>query len=180
MLLLAIFSLLSGLVTAQSPSPRIEAGVQLSIIDQPALHEKPLAGGGRFTVKLFRFVDAEAEINRYPIGGAISVFPATQALIGARVGYRLGPIGLFAKARPGFMRFDENAYAPRLGTRANLDIGGILELYSTRHVAVRMDFGDTVIFYGREPMLSPVGGGIVPQPGTRHQLQASFGISAWF
>jgi len=177
--MVVILVLLQAATLAQTVSPRVEIGVQLSAIDQPALREKPLAGGGRITVAIRRFFDAEAEVNRYPIGGAGSNFPATQMLVGVRSGYRMGAIGFYGKVRPGLMRFDRNAYAPRLGTRANLDVGGVVEFYARRHVAVRLDFGDTVIFYGTEPMLRPEGG-MGRQPGTRHQLQMSFGLSAWF
>jgi hypothetical protein len=172
-----LFFLVTTTMTGQTP--RIEAGAQLSIIDQPGLGEKPLAGGVRLTASIFRFVDAEAEVNRYPIGGAISNFPATQLLAGTRVGYRIGPIGVYAKVLPGLMRFDSSPYAPALGARANLDVGGVLELYARRYFAVRFDFGDTIIFYGSEPMLRP-SGGTGPQPGTRHQLQAGLGVSLWF
>jgi hypothetical protein len=43
------------------------------------------------------------------------------------------------------MRFDANQYAPALRTRPALDIGGVVEFYSSRHLAVRFDFGDTVV-----------------------------------
>ncbi len=140
----------------------------MGAIDMRAgLGEKPLTGGGRVTVHASRFLDAEAEVNRFPIGGAASNYPATQALFGARAGVRRWPFGIFAKARPGFLRFDDVLNHPNLGTRAALDLGVILEGYSRHHVAVRADFGDTVVFYGRET-------------GTRHQFQGSFGISLWF
>lgn len=169
---------LAGLCSAQAP--RLEIGVQLSTIRENVLGEYPLGGGGRVTVHAFRFIDAEAEVNRYPIGGGGAIFPATQVLLGARAGRRFGPLELYGKLRPGFMRLDANPYVPNLGTRAALDIGGVIEFYSSRHIAGRIDFGDTAVWYGHDiviPAISGVGGSVVP--GTRHQLQWSLGISFW-
>jgi hypothetical protein len=127
LLLLILLLLSTTLVSAQTSraeigvQPRAEIGVQLSGIRETVFGEYPVGGGGRVTVHAFHFVDAEAEINRYPIGGAAALFPATQATFGARVGQRLGPFGLYGNLRPGFMRFDANARIPNLGTRAALD-----------------------------------------------------------
>ena len=57
------------------------------------------------------------EINRFPIGGAVSNSPATEFLFGARLAYRTGPFGLFATVRPGLLRFDDNSFKdPGIGT----------------------------------------------------------------
>jgi len=164
---------------AQEPPPRIEAGVHLSTIDQAALYEKPVGGGGRFTLRLTRLVSLDAEVNRYPIGGAQAGFPLTQVLAGARAGVILGPMGIFAKVRPGFSSYDATADRPGIGTKPNLDIGGVIAFYSQRHVGARFDFGSTVIFYGNSPVRTPLS----PEPvtlGTRALLQASAGVFAWF
>jgi hypothetical protein len=150
----------------------VEAGLQFTIIDaRDALGEKPAAAGGRVTIGLLPFLDAEVEINRFPIGGAVSNFPGTQFLFGARAGKRIGSLGLFAKVRPGFTRFDATVNSPTLGTRPVLDFGGIVEYYSRHHIAARFDFGDAIVFYGAgQPAAS----------GTRHQFQGGFGVSVWF
>lgn len=164
---------------AQEPPPRFEAGVHLSTVDQAVLHEKPLGAGGRFTVRLSRFVSLDAEVNRYPVGGAFSVFPLTQVLAGARVGVVLGPVGLFGKIRPGFSSYDATAYKPGVGMKPNLDLGGVIEFYSRRHLGVRFDAGSTVMFYGNGPVRTAMS----PDPivlGTRVSLQAGAGVFAWF
>ena len=167
------------LVSAQTP--RAEIGVQLSGIRETVFGEYPVGGGGRVTVHAFHFVDAEAEINRYPIGGAAALFPATEATFGVRVGWRWGPFGLYGNLRPGFMRFDANARIPNLGTRAALDWGGVLELYSSRHVATRFDLGDVVVWYGKDTVVPPISApGTGTIAGTRHQLKWSVGVSLWF
>lgn len=159
--------------------PKVEVGVLLGGIKEPVLGEYPVVAGGRVSVHVFRFMDAEAEVSRHPIGGAVSLYPATQVMMGARAGRRFGMIGLYGKVRPGFMQFDTNAYVPRLGTQAALDAGGILEFYSRRHVAMRVDFGDTVVWYGRDITI-PQSSGTGMIPGVRHQFQWSIGVSAWF
>src|SRR5262245_27363743 len=97
-------------------------------------------------------------------------FPPRKLYFDARVGQRFGPIGIYGKLRPGFMRFDANVRVRNLGVRPALDFGGVLEFYSRRHVAGRFDWGDTVVWYGSAtvipPISSPGSNGI---PGTRHQ-----------
>jgi hypothetical protein len=174
---LLLFTLVA--VHAQELPPRFEAGVQLSTIDQAALHEKPLGAGGRFTFRLTRFVSLDSEVNRYPVGGTVAIFPLTQVLAGARVGVVLGSVGIFGKIRPGFSSYDVTAYQPGIGTKPNLDIGGVIEFYSRRHVGARFDVGSTVIFYGNGPVRTAMG----PEPialGTRGLLQGSAGVFAWF
>lgn len=164
---------------AQELPPRVEAGVHLSTIDEAALHEKPLGAGGRFTLRLTRFVSLDSEVNRYPVGGTIAVFPLTQVLAGARVGVVLGSVGIFGKIRPGFSSYGVTAYKPGIGTKPNLDIGGVIEFYSRRHVGARFDVGSTVIFYGNGPVRTAMS----PDPivlGTRGLLQASLGVFVWF
>ena len=62
--------------------------MQLSGIRETVFGEYPLAGGGRVTVHAFRFVNAEAEVNLYPIGGGTALFPGTHVTAGARIGRR--------------------------------------------------------------------------------------------
>ena len=139
----------------------------MSVIDfRDAIGEKPAAAGGRVSVRAWRFIDADVEINRFPIGGAQSSFPGTEVLMGARAGYHAGPFGLFAKLRPGFVAFDKTQFGPPLGRKPALDFGGILEIYSSYYVAVRIDYGDQVTWFGAR--------------GTRHQLRGGFGVSVWF
>jgi len=121
---------------------------------------------------LTRYVAADTEVNRYPIGGGVANFPVTQFLFGARAGIRFGNIGLFGKIRPGFARYDTALYQPGIGTKFNLDIGGVLEFYSSKHIGVRVDFGDTIIFFGTNPIGSPTG---LRTLGARNHFQGGFG-----
>ena len=163
--------------------PRVEAGVTIGGLKENVLHEYPVIAGSRASVRLLPYVAGEVEINRFPVGGGQSTYPATQVLFGARTGFQiLGGIGLYAKIRPGIIAFDPNLYVPDLRRRAALDIGGVIEFYSRRHLAVRFDCGDTMVFYGNDvaiPNLA-VPGTPLTVPGTRHQLQWGFGVSVWF
>jgi hypothetical protein len=174
-ILFAIFS-----CTGSAQDPRFEIGVQLSGLRENVLGEYPLGGGGKVTVRALRFVAAEAEVDRYPIGGGTALYPATQVSLGARVGRRIGPLGIYGIARPGWMSFDTNAYVPKLGIRPALDFGAALEFYSRRHMAARMDVGDSVVWYGLDaiPAIYRPGPSIVP--GARHQLHWTLGFSFWF
>jgi hypothetical protein len=159
--------------------PRIEAGVHLSTIDEAPLHEKPLGAGGRFTLRLTRFIALDSEVNRYPIGTQAMIFPLTQVLAGARVGTMIGPVGIFGKIRPGFSAYDATQYQPGIGTKPNLDIGGVIEFYASKHIGARLDVGSTLIFYGNGPVRTAMS----PDPivlGTRGLLQASAGVFVWF
>jgi hypothetical protein len=75
--------------------------------------------------------------------------------------------------RPGFGVYDSSVYQPGIGTKANLDMGGILEFCSERRFGARLDFGDTIIFFGNNPIGSPTGPRNI---GTRNQFQGSFGV----
>lgn len=159
------FSILQlSIAAALAQTPRVEIGVVVGGIDEKLFGEKPVLAGARITARAFRFVDAEAEVNRFPIGGGVALFPATQGLFGVRVGRRFGPLGLFGKVRPGITRFDSNAYVPNLSTKPTLDMGGVVEFYSQRHIAGRLDFGDTVVWYGGDltvPRISAPGPGLI-------------------
>ena len=90
----------AALVAAEPEDARFKAGVQIGALDErEALAEKPLIAGGRFSVRALRFLDAEVEVNRFPIGGTAAEFPGTEFLFGAKAGYRGGPFGM---GRPGF------------------------------------------------------------------------------
>jgi hypothetical protein len=62
-----------------------------------------------------------------------------------------------------------------------LGFGGILEFYSRRHIAARIDLGDTVVWYDSGiviPAILGVGGSVVP--GKPNQLPWNIGVSVWF
>jgi len=175
----ALLLLFSLALSAQSP--RAEIGLEFGGLRQNVFGEYPVTAGGRLTVHAWSLFDGEAQVDRFPVGGGVALFPGTEVTIGTRVGRRFGPIGVYGKVAPGFIRFDSNLYTPTLGTRPTLAVGGVLEFYSRRHIAARFDIGDTVVWYGTDltvPAIAAPGPATVA--GTRHQAQWSLGLSVWF
>ena len=170
---------------AQSDLPRFEVGGQVSAIDlRDSVGEKPPGVGGRFSYNVNDYAAFEAEVNHFST--AEINFDRTQGLFGVKAGKRFGGrrVGVFLKARPGFMHF-HGARLPGVlingTTKFALDLGGVVEFYPSKQTVVRLDFGDTIIFYNGEIIrrLSLPGG---PQErlGTAHGQQASIGFGFRF
>jgi hypothetical protein len=66
-------------------------------------------------------------------------------------------------------------------TKLALDLGGVVEFYPSKRVIVRVDVGDTIIFYNNETIrrLSEPGGP-AQQLGTINNFQAAIGIGFRF
>jgi hypothetical protein len=183
--LIAVVLLAAGAARAQSSLPRVEIGGHLSVIDlRKSIEEKPPGVGGRFSYNLTDLIALDAEATYFSTSEVD--LNRTQGLFGVKAGKRLSspPIGLFAKARPGFMRF-HGERRPGVSingtTKFALDLGGVFELYPAEHIIVRIDVGDTVIFYNQETIRRlSLPGGPSKQIGTEHNLQAAFGISFRF
>ena len=84
---------------------------------------------------------------------------AFEALTGVKAGIRRDHMGYFAKARGGTITFGETerqaaflpsgAFVSDLGMFTNpvLDLGGVYEVYPSRHTVLRVDAGSATIFY---------------------------------
>jgi len=94
----------------------------------------------------------DAELTQYP--------GKTSALLGLKSGVRLDRFGFFGKARAGMWHFNRAYFAA--------DLGGVLEYYPSPHAAVRVDIGDTILFYGGTAL------------GTVHNFQPGIGMSYRF
>lgn len=122
-------------------------------------------GGGRVGYHFNRYVGVEAEVNFFPGGDAEAGGSKIEGLFGAKVGRRGESVGVFAKARPGFLRSDAGEFQP-LGqacaavfppppgcfeevkaTSFAFDVGGVVEFYPSRRTILRLDVGDTIIRY---------------------------------
>ncbi|HEX8147198.1 MAG TPA: hypothetical protein VF591_08470 [Pyrinomonadaceae bacterium] len=174
-----------GLARAQSPAEKhkFEAGAVLTALDmRDATRSKPLGAGLRFAYNFHEYAAFDSELVHYPespSGG----YGETQGLFGVKAGRRFGkvPVGLFVKARPGFVKLgnDVTRYNPTFAeTRFALDLGGVLELYPSGRAIARVDYGDTLIFFGD----APVNSGTRParRLGTTHNKQVSFGFGFRF
>jgi hypothetical protein len=145
---------------AQNQKDRIEIGVQSTALtlfhpDFPA--DETYAGlGARFTYNLNRSIAAEAEINFFPQKPVILTTDgkAVQAQFGVKAGRRFEKWGLFGKFRPGFLSVDRtlvvNPAAPtdfplKRHEFFTMDLGGVLEFYPSRRMAVRFEGSDLVV-----------------------------------
>jgi hypothetical protein len=131
--------------------------------------------GGRFGWHVLRFVDAEGELVVHPSAGVSGY--KLQGFAGAKVGARIGRVGVFAKARPGFLYFSKDPFGVARGgatfpgtawahsLEPAMDVGGVIEYVASNGVVARFDLGDTIVHYDprrvfvsqREP-LREVGG----------------------
>jgi hypothetical protein len=165
--------------------------------------------GGRFTFNVTESLALESEFNFTPSTRTINelirsgITPTrrssggekTQFLAGVKYGYRGKRFGVFAKARPGFIRF--NAFesidfqfvvqspdgqpkdiligvSEKPATFFNVDIGGVFEYYPTKKTVIRFDAGDTIIrFHGQDPKA-------INPSFTRHNLQMNLGVGFRF
>jgi hypothetical protein len=165
--------------------------------------------GGRFTYNLSERLALEAEGNFFPkqnrFGGFRAGGRAIEGLFGVKFGKRYKRLGIFAKARPGFVSFSEglfelvpttptvdpsapfNTRTERL-THFAADIGGVIEFYPSRRIFSRIDAGDTIIRYGQTTVNNLAVGAnnqfiTVPTTvsgNTTHNFQFSAGIGFRF
>jgi hypothetical protein len=183
--LVAIILLTCKAAQAQSGTSKIEVGGQFSIIDmRESISEKPPGVGGRFTYNLTDQIAIDTEVSYFSTSEVD--LNRTQGLFGLKMGRRFEnpPIGLFAKARPGFMRF----HGERLPgvtvdgtTKLALDLGGVFEFYPSSRFILRIDAGDAIIFYNGETIRRlSVPGGPQQRLGTSHNMQAGIGMGFRF
>jgi len=164
--------------------------------------------GGRIGYNFSKYVAAEAEGNFFPRDRDLDGGRKTQGLFGVKAGKRFDKFGVFAKARPGFVRFAKGDYkavggciaifppplacfAPIARTNFAFDLGGVVELYPTKRTIVRFDAGDTVIRAGAHNVVAtqvPAPGSLAPirfvvipvSAETTHNFQGSIGFGFRF
>ena len=181
-------------VCAQSNEKRFEVGAQFVYMRQSSkdeiIHFRDLGVGGRFTFNIMKAVDVEAEMNFLPQErDALGLGRKTQGLFGVKAGLRRNSFGLFAKLRPGFMRFsrvfdcpgDFSSCREAGKTEFALDAGGVVEFYPSRRITLRVDAGDTIIHFGERSFFEELPVGRVTSPATTtHNLQLNAGIGFRF
>jgi hypothetical protein len=206
-LVLALLLFSQSASAQEQDAPKFEIGVQYSSlsVNLPGFGgtENAVGVGGRVTYNLTDYFAVEAEGNLFPSdlstdytrGGA-----SQQVQAGVKVGKRWRRFGLFAKARPGFVSF-EDTLRPNVQqsgglpppfftldrerkTHFSMDVGGVLEFYPSRRMLVRFDAGDTIIRHGEHDEFQSfiVGGGfIAPAPSeTKHNFQFAAGVGFRF
>jgi hypothetical protein len=159
--------------------PKFEVGADFSTITFGA-GQTELGLGGRLTYNLNKHVALEGAGFFFP---RVCQFCArgndgriSEGLFGVKVGKRFEKWGIFGKARPGVISFSQGKFniVPTSGTPATgvgsfpfefqfsrlttpaLDVGGVVEFYPSKRIVTRLDFGDTIIHYGRRTFNNPV------------------------
>jgi len=172
---------------AQENTPRFEVGVHVPTLFVTERHDRDTGLGARFTYNLNNYLAVEAEGNEFLQTREGGSYNETQGFVGVRAGIRKKRYGVFAKVRPGVTRFNLLGTTPGPNTfeqghnRFSVDVGGVFEYYPHRHIAVRVDAGDTMInfkpgdfFYQRldEPKFV--------RSGLSHNLQINIGVAFRF
>jgi hypothetical protein len=189
---------------AQETAPRFEIGGQFSLLKRnnpaaqfdevlPSPNVAEPGFGARFTYNVKNNFALEAEANffpgRYKMDGSFFSGPFEnldvpgghiyQGQFGVKTGKRFKKVGLFIKARPGFvgfttashlvgitsitiihpfigpLQFDNPEFRIGKATYLSMEVGGVAEFYPSRRIVTRLDIGDTIIRYGiyREPSI---------------------------
>jgi hypothetical protein len=168
--LLAVIALITARVQAQDRPGSFELGLQLTGVHLHKIDETPFGIGARAVIDISKRIALDAEIDHYPENPSGN-FGETAALVGVRSGWRvLDRFGVFAKARAGMMHFGGGFFDQRLVRRtvADIDVGGVLEYYPSPRTVVRVDIGDTILFYGGSAL------------GTVHNFQPALGFGFRF
>jgi hypothetical protein len=155
--------------------------------------------GGRVGHHFNSYVSVEAELNYFPRDGFTDGGRKVQGLFGVKVGKRFESAGVYAKARPGFLRLSRGDFHPRPGiicivpdpacyeseptTNFAFDLGGVVELYPSQKTFVRFDGGDTMVSFGRRlaPARTNNGLFVINLEGeTTHNFQGGVGFGFRF
>jgi len=220
-----VFSFHTRQTRAQSDDKKLEIGGQFSFLQVPTLTNSTgivcgtifcpsiaftrdsntdVGFGPRIGYNATSYLTLEAEMNFFPRDRDLEGGRKVQGLFGAKAGKRFEKAGIFAKARPGFVRFSRGDYQgrPNVGcpavfplliacfqpvakTNFAIDIGGVAELYPSKNTIIRFDAGYTIIrFAQRNVAVSSITStslGVVPVAAeTKHNLQVSAGFGYRF
>ena len=175
----------------------LEVGMQYTSMQVSVLGSTESGIGGRFGVKVNRYLTAEGELNFFPESrfGNSGFEELGQGLIGVKSGYSNQRVGIFGKFRPGFVDFPKLkltgglcqvsgdtvvcSRTGRTGYRLAFDLGGVVEFYPAHNYMIRVDVGDTMIRFKNDVFFT------FPNPttvkdGFSHNLQVSAGFSFRF
>ena len=164
-----------------------------------------IGAGGRFTFNINKSFALEAAGYFSP--GTCDSCPGQvtgrigEGLFGVKAGKRFSKVGIFAKARPGFMTVGKGYFdvllnnggfgtlVPHRITPFALDLGGVFEFYPSKKVVLRADIGDTILRYPQHSFIGfnvdPVTFALTPaqriQPAyTTHNTQFILGVGFRF
>ena len=170
---------------AQEKNPKYEFGIHYATLNVTEKSDKDSGLGLRFTYNFNDYLGVEAEETYFPNLREGSEGNERQGLFGVRAGKRNSRYGVFAKVRPGFTRFYS---LERTGlnffdqdrTRFTVDVGGVFEYYLHRHVAVRVDAGDTIVHFKTGDFFRQDLNRLFVQKRLSHNLQVNVGVALRF
>lgn len=197
----AFFFCLSPQLDARAQTDRerkVEVGGHFTALFNRETDQTEPGVGGRVGYNITDAVTLEAELNVLPEREEFRGGTKVQGLFGVKAGWRGDQLGLFAKARPGFLHLREGevrlrqdvvciaVFPPPAGcletsgeTRFNVDLGGVLEVYPSPRTILRFDLGDTIVRTG-DFTLAGAAGPIRISGRTEHNLQAGVGFGFRF
>jgi hypothetical protein len=168
----------------------LSVGIQYSVLTLERSLETvrdESAVGAWFTWNFSKYMGFDSAVNFFPRDVKFADFQQggriIQTLAGIRSGVRRGRLGVFGKFRPGMQLYtaataqDQQKGTTHFGDIA-FDAGGILELYLSRHTQLRVDAGNTVLFYRSRDVVG-LDGTSVHIPGFHKgtiELTTGFGV----
>lgn len=197
---------------AQARYHKTEIGTQFTLVRQAdtVLFDSPGARGrwnpgigGRIGYNFSPYFTIEGELNLFPKDDLFNG-RKFEGLFGLKTGYRSETLGLFAKARPGFIhsaksvtpclvrtstgngdtrREFERCFSAGSRTDFSLDVGGVVELYTSTRSLLRFDIGDMLqrtAEHGIDFNDAGVGVVVLRPSRTVHNLQMSIGVGFRF
>jgi len=147
--------------------------------------------GGYFTYRFYGVLYLDGDLLYFPRGTSGSTpqdgGTILQGTAGIKGGIRRNHFGFFGKVRPGFQSYSDalatvttsgTSTATYTHTRSNnfvLDLGGIMELYPSTRSTLRVEIGDTHLFFNTRNVV--VDGVTEPVPGgaMQHSIQLIVG-----
>lgn len=168
-LMLVFLVLLTQGAGAQGKPTRFEIGPVFSVYHTPQTGFTSADWsqlGGRFTWNFLPHLSLEAEFDSSLKPSLGTTFDAggyfSQGLLGVKTGLQWKNWGLFAKFRPGFIRYSTVITSSNIAARPSIftfgtltnsafDLGGGAEFFISRHFLFRYDLGDLLVHQGARP-----------------------------
>ncbi|HEY2121562.1 MAG TPA: outer membrane beta-barrel protein [Candidatus Acidoferrum sp.] len=159
-----------------------------------SVREGPLHGvrtdlglGGFASYRLWGVFYLDSDVLYFPAnrspGGPQDGGEILQGLFGVKGGIRRNHYGFFGKVRPGFNSYSQavtsatdnnggsTSFTYGRSTNVVLDLGGIVEFYPGERSTLRLEAGDTHIFYGNRSVDVNGAPTVYPGGGLKHSIE---------
>jgi hypothetical protein len=185
-----------GTLHEQNESPasaqRFQVGVQYSLftLERSAGTVRDESGVGGWTNWNFsKYFGLDSGVSFFPRQVRFADFQQggriLQALVGLRSGIRRQRFGVFGKFRPGLQLYtatEQNQTGASLTHFADaaLDLGGIIEIYTSRRTLLRFDAGNTFVHYRGRDVVARDGTPVHIPAFTKSTIQLTSGFGFRF